>query len=367
MVKLGIVGIGVIACSYIELLMQSKLEHVQLVALSSRNAQTLHDVNEKYQCHAQLFTDYEAMLDSKQIDALIICTPHGVHPRMEKAAIERGIHVLVEKPLGIDQSEIKELIDLSRKHSEVVCGVLFNRRLSRVYQYVKELMLKDTVGELKRIHWLMSNCYRGEAYYHSSPWRGSYALEGGGILMSQVSHQLDLFLWFSGLPKDVYAQCQIGAERKIKVENEAVILMNFPSGASGQFIASAREFPGTNRLEISGSKGQIIVENDNKVNIHRLGVDEKIVAQTSSELFPIIEYDSEEIIFEHEDNSLQHRATIQNFIDAILNGSPIACSFEDALQSLIVTQAAYLSNWNNEKVLLPLNENEFKQKLNENE
>lgn len=367
MVKLGIVGIGVIACSYIELLMQDKLENVQLVALSSRNAQTLHDTNEKYQCHAQLFTDYEEMLDSKLIDALIICTPHGVHPKMAKAAIDRGIHVLVEKPLGIDQSEIKELIDLAHKRSDVVCGVLFNRRLSTLYQYVKELMNKDTVGHLKRIHWLMSNCYRGETYYHSSPWRGSYALEGGGILMSQVSHQLDLFLWLSGLPKDVYAQCQIGAERNISVENEAVILMNFSNGASGQFIASAREYPGTNRLEISGSKGQIVVEDDYKVSIHRLKVDEDIVAQTSSELFPVIDYDSEDILFAHEENASQHRATIQNFIDTILKGSKIACSFEDALQSLIVTQAAYLSSWNEVKIMLPMNENEFKQKLNENE
>ena len=366
MVKVGIVGIGLIAETYIEFLTQGEVKNIELVALSSRNSEILNKVNEKYQCNATLFTDYDDMLDSHLIDACIICTPHGVHPIMAMSAIQRGIHVLVEKPLGIDQDEMIELIEVAKSHQEIVCGVLFNRRLSNVYRYVKELMNQNTIGNMKRIHWQITNSYRSEAYYHSSPWRGSYALEGGGILMSQVSHQLDLFLYLGGMAKNVYAQCHVGVERDIQVENEAVILMNYLNGASGQFIASAREFPGTNRLEISGSKASIIVENDDKVNIYRLKEDEEKIAKTTKELFPILEYDHEVVLFEHEENKTQHIATIQNFVNAILFKEKIACTFEEAMQSLIITQAAYLSNWKQEMIELPMNKEEFKIKLNEN-
>ena len=356
MVRIGIAGIGIIANDYLSLIENGQITGCEVTALSSRNVANMEQARASHGIEdAHLFTDYEEMLDSGLIDAVMICTPHALHPSMAIKAAERGIHVLIEKPIGVFTDEVRELLDVLNAHPEVKSGVLYNRRAATAFQKIHELVHSGALGKIKRASWLITNLYRPQAYHDSKSWRGTYRGEGGGLMLTQASHQLDLLLWTLGEPESVHAICGIGRERDIKVENEANLHLEYADGTTAQFIASSREFPGTNRLEISGSRAQAVLDDDRTLTIKTLEVDEREFSKTTSELFGRIPYTEETLHFDDADNSVQQAAIINNFIKAVEEGEPTLCPVKDALLSLQVINAAYLSSWNDgEGIALPL-------------
>ena len=232
MIRLGIAGIGTIARDYIGLIAAGCVKDVELTALCSRSDVSVHRLQTQYSLSAKVFQDYRTMLDSDVVDAVLITTPHGLHPEMAIQAVNAGIHVLVEKPVGIYCDEVEQVLAALEKRPELVCGVMYNRRASRCFRTVKQMVEQGQIGELVRCTWVITDLYRTDAYYSSDSWRGSWQSEGGGILMTQASHQLDLMQWICGMPVSVQARCTT-QNRPIKVENEAELFLTYPNGAHG--------------------------------------------------------------------------------------------------------------------------------------
>ena len=271
--------------------------------------------------------------------------------------------MLVEKPVGIFADEVAEILPVLAERPELVCGVMYNRRAAQAYRHVKNLVQSGELGELVRCSWIITNLYRTEAYYTSGAWRGTWQGEGGGLLMTQASHQLDLMQWICGMPVSVLARCSaIG--RPIQVENEAELFLTYLNGAHGHFIASAHECPGTNLLEICGTRGRISVRDDSEVEIIRLEEDERTFARSCPSPFEQVSGTVERLTFDDRNNKAQQAATIQNFVAAAQGAGPIQCSLEEGLRSLQIIHGAYLSHWMGRTVTLPGDERVFCRILN---
>ena len=363
MIRVGIAGIGYIAEEYIKLFTQGKIHSARITALSSRNEAHMQAVNSSYQLNAFLFTDYDAMLQSGTVDMVMICTPHFYHPRMAVRAIQAGIHTMIEKPVGVFPEELEELADCVRNHPEVKSGVLYCRRANPVSAKIKEILNQGSLGQLKRVTWIITNMYRPQCYFDAVDWRGSYSGEGGGMLMNQVSHHIDLLVWFCDLPEALHAHCYTAKERSIEVENEVSVTMEYPGGAVGQFIASTREFPGTSRLEISGSKGQIILDNEKDLTLRILETDEREFAVTTKDNFPAIPHTEEILHFDAADNPTVQAMIINNFIDAISGQAKVLCPVEEAVKAQQFILAAYLSDWQEKKLHLPVDAKAYAEEL----
>ena len=355
MIRLGIAGVGFIAEEYIKLITNGSIQGAEVKALSSRNYAHMEEIRNKYRLDAELFTDYEEMLGSGKIDAVMICTPHYFHPGMAIKAIRQGIHAMIEKPVGIFPEELKALTECLDNHPDVKAGVLYCRRTNPIYQQIKEFLDSGALGQLKRVTWIITNAsvYRTQAYYNTASWRGTYTGEGGGLLLNQVSHHIDMLIWLLGLPEAIQANCYTARERQIEVENEVSITMEYPGHGIGQFISSTREFPGTNRLEISGSKAQLILENEKDLTIRKLAVEETEFNRTSNVAYAFIPYEEEIHNFEPYENTKIQARIVNNFISAVTDGTPITCPVEDAILAQQFIIGAYLSSWQEKKLTLP--------------
>lgn len=364
MLRLGIAGIGAIARDYIGLICNGRVPGVGLTALCSRSVVNMEAVVAEHPAlsSAARFTDYTAMLSSGTIDAVLICTPHMQHPEMTRQALESGLHVLVEKPVGAYPDEVESALDVLRRRPALTCGVLYNRRASAAFRYVKTLIDAGVLGKRVRCTWLITNLYRTNAYYRSGSWRGTWQGEGGGLLMTQASHQLDLLQWLWGMPVSVQARCAT-VGRPIEVENDAQLFLTYPDGSSGQFIASAHECPGSNLLELCGTRGRITVREDSTVEVLRLEQDEQVFAVGCSSPFERVPYTTEHFTFDDSDNKLQQAATIENFARAVLGQESVQCSLEEGFRSLQLIHGAYLSHWSGCAVPLPAPSHLFRQEL----
>lgn len=353
MIRLGIAGVGFIAEEYIKLITNGDIQGAEIRALSSRNYNHMEEVRAKYHLDAERFTDYEEMLGSGKIDAVMICTPHYFHPGMAIKAIEQGIHTMIEKPVGVYPEELDALVDCVKAHPETQTGVLYCRRTNPVFAKIKKLLTDGELGKLKRVTWIVTDMYRPQAYFDIAGWRGTYSGEGGGLLMNQVSHHIDLLVWLCGLPKAMQAHCYTARERNIEVENEVSITMDYPGDAVGQFIASTRECPGSNRLEIIGSRGQIILDGEKDLTIRRLQTDEREFAVNTKIPFAFIPFKEEVLHFEPIYNMSLQANVVNQFIASILSGTPVTCPVEEAVLSQQFIIGAYLSSWQEKKLALP--------------
>ena len=363
MIRVGIAGIGYIAEEYIKLFTGGKIQNATITALSSRNAAHMQEVSDRYGLNAALFTDYNAMLTSGIIDMVMICTPHFYHPPMAIQAIEAGIHTMIEKPVGIWPKELEALMDCIHAHPTIQTGVLYCRRANPVFRKIKQLLSDDAIGQLKRVTWIITDMYRPQCYFDAADWRGTYSGEGGGMLMNQVSHHIDLLTWLCGLPEAMQAHCYTARERNIHVENEVSITMDYPGNAIGQFIASTRECPGSSRLELSGSKGQILLENEKILTLRTLEMDEQEFAVTTKIPFSTIPYKEDVLHFDAADNPTIQAMIVSNFIEALSGNGQVLCPVNEAVKAQQFIQGAYLSSWEGKKLQLPVDEAAYTKEL----
>ena len=281
----------------------------------------------------------------------MIAVPHPLHSQIAMGALAAGLHVLVEKPIDVSLSIGRALCDFADR-SGLVLAVMLNQRTNPLFQKARDIVQGGQLGELKRIVWIITNWYRTQHYYDSGTWRATWAGEGGGVLLNQAPHNLDLWQWICGMPKTVAASCDIARYHRIEVEDDATIFTRYENGATGVFITSTGETPGTNRLEIAGTLGKLVLEGG-KLKWWKLNQPEDVVRYSSDEEFLHVPFDYTELLPEGKESA--HAGILQNWADAMLTGAPLLSSGRGALNELAISNAAYLSQWQgNIPVELPM-------------
>ena len=353
-VRVGIIGVGNIGTSHTHCIAEGKVEGMKLCALCDISS-ARKDALEKEFPDIPFFTDYKKMIESSLIDAVIVSTPHKFHTDIAKDALNSGLHVLVEKPVDITVAKAKQINAIAEK-SDKVFAIMFNQRTNPLFAKAREIVKSGALGKLKRSVWIITNWYRTQHYYDSGDWRATWSGEGGGVLLNQAPHNLDLWQWICGMPCEISSICDIAKYHNIEVEDDVTIVARYPNGATGVFITSTGEYPGTNRLEISGEYGKLVLENKT-LKWWRLKESEREVCFSSSSNSPKIE--TEYIEFVQDEPETAHRGILQNFANAILHGDELIAPGTDGINELMISNAAYLSAHKNQPVTLPIDEKEF--------
>ena len=168
----------------------------------------------------------------------------------------RGVHALVEKPAGVYTKQVKELNAYAATKPELTFGIMFNQRNNPLYLRIKEIVDGGEIGKIRRTNWIITTWWRPQGYYDQSAWRATWGGEGGGVLVNQAPHQLDLLQWICGVPKSVYAKVAYGFRRNIAVEDEVTAVVDYGDGATGVFVTAAHDLVGTDRFEILGDRAR---------------------------------------------------------------------------------------------------------------
>ncbi|MCF7956496.1 MAG: Gfo/Idh/MocA family oxidoreductase [Phycisphaerae bacterium] len=354
-VKLAVIGLGYIGQRHLEKI--ARLDNIEIAAVCSRRKQHCLEIAAKYDCRA--FTDYHELLDSKVSDAVLIATPHYQHTEIGIEALKAGCHVLIEKPISVHKADCERLI-AAHTNKDQVFAAMFNQRTLGAYKKIKSMIDGGELGKLMRVNWIITDWFRTDEYYSSGSWRATWAGEGGGVLLNQCPHQLDLLQWFCGMPDRVVGFCGLGKRHDIEVEDEVTAYLEFPNGATGVFIASTGEAPGTNRLEICGEMGKIVLEG-NALRFTRNEVPCTDFQKTSKK--PMAKPNVTEIDIEVTDPPDQHAEIIKNFANAILKGEKLTAPAAEGINSVELANAILYSSLTEKPVLLPLNAQIYEEKL----
>ena len=316
-VRIGIIGMGNIGKHHAAYLLGHKVGRCELTAVCSTSPQKLESYKEK---GVKVFGDGLQLIRSGAVDAVIIATPHYQHMTLGVAAMEAGLHVLIEKPIAAHKADAERLIAVHQKNPKLVFACMFQMRVEPRYEKIRVLIQNGDLGQIVRINWINTDWYRTEAYYASNAWRATWKDDGGGVLLNQCLHNLDVLQWLCGMPKRVRGFCQLGRFHQIEVEDNVTAYLEWPGGATGTFISSTGEAPGVNRFEIVGSRGTLTLEN-NRLTLARNAVDVMEFSQTAKQGFVKPETLLEEIAITNADTP--HATLTQNFVNAILDGETL--------------------------------------------
>ena len=358
-VRIGIIGLGNIGQVHVGNLMDGKVPRGKLTAVGDAIADKLPDYEAK---GLKTFDSGEALIGSGEIDALIIATPHFQHTTLGIAALEAGLHVMVEKPISAHKADAERLIAAAAARPEQKFGGMFQLRVEPRYQKIRELVQGGELGDLIRVIWIMTDWFRAEAYYQSGGWRATWKGEGGGVLLNQCLHQLDALQWIVGMPSKIRSHVGIGKHHDIEVEDDVTCYMEYANGASGAFITSTGETPGSNRFEIAGTKGRVLLEND-KLVLTRNEVASDEWSKTSKIGFQQPETTVEEIPIPGVDNA--HAMLMTNFVNAILDGEDLIAPGESGIGSVELANVMVYSGLINETIDLPMDSAAWETKLND--
>jgi predicted dehydrogenase len=297
------------------------------------------------------FTDSGELIRSGAADAVLIATPHYAHTAVGIDALERGLHVLVEKPISVHKRDCERLIAAHEGRADQVFAAMFNQRTDPFFLKIRALIQGGELGEIRRVNWIVTNWFRTAAYYASGGWRATWAGEGGGVLLNQCPHNLDLLQWLFGMPASVRAFCRFGQYHAIEVEDDVTAYLQFENGATGVFITTTGEAPGTNRLEVAAERGRIVYEND-RLTFTRNEVGMSEFSRTSESGFaapPV--WDVSIPISGHGE---QHVGILKNFAAAILEGAPLIAPAAEGVHSVELANAMLYSTFTGQTVELPL-------------
>ncbi|MDQ0194395.1 putative dehydrogenase [Paenibacillus wynnii] len=362
LVRYGIIGIGNMGRSH-ALSLLNDVKGAELMAVCDIDPERLKWAEEHLPESVVLFQNPIDLFKSNTVDAVLISTPHYDHPTLAIEALSYGYHVLIEKPAGVYTKAVQEMNDAAAL-SDRKFGIMYNQRTNPLYQKLRELIQSGELGEIRRTNWIITNWYRSQSYYNSGGWRASWAGEGGGVLLNQDPHQLDLWQWTTGMmPKRVRAFCHFGKYRDIEVEDDVTAYVEYENGATGLFITTTGEAPGTNRFEINGDNGKIVVE-DGALTFWRLRIPEPKFNAEFTGGFGAPECWKCEIPVE-QGTGEQHIGILRNFTNAISFNEPLLAPGEEGIKGLTLSNAMYLSAWTDNWVELPIDEDLFFEKLSE--
>jgi len=358
--RMGIIGMGNMGSDHAKKLIRGAVPEVELTAVSEFDASRLEATKAYLPDSVGFFSGAEELMDSGLCDAVIIATPHYDHPRLAKAAFAKGLHVLCEKPAGVYTKQVREMNEAAGA-SDVVFGMMFNQRTNPMYRKMRELVQGGELGAIKRVNWIITDWYRTQAYYDSGSWRATWAGEGGGVLINQCPHNIDLLQWICGMPAKVRAFCHEGKWHRIEVEDDVTAYLEFDNGATGVFITTTGDLPGTNRFEITLEMGKLVCEND-KLTLHKLSRNEREYCFESKDGFSRPDVTVSTV--PAEGDNAQHLGVIASFARAVLSGEPLIAGGEEGIRSLELSNAMHLSSWTGETVEFPIDEERYLEELN---
>jgi len=361
LVRMGIIGLGGMGSYHAKYMVRGEVPGLELAAVCDVRPERLDWAAKELPASVKKFDRYEALIGSGSVDAVLVATPHYDHPPIAIAAFARGLHVLIEKPAGVYTRQVREMNEAAAKSGKVF-GIMFNQRTLPVYQKLRDLVSSGELGELRRTNWIITNWFRSQSYYDSGTWRATWAGEGGGVLINQCPHNLDLWQWTCGMPRRVRAFCRFGRYHDIEVEDDVTAYVEYPNGASGVFITTTGESPGSNRLEVTGDNGKVVIE-DGKLTFWRTRVPVSRFNREFKGGFGEPECWKCEIPVQGGGD--QHQGICRNFVSAITQGASLLARGEEGIKSLELSNAMLLSSWTDSWVELPIDEGLFYEKLQE--
>lgn len=359
-IRLGIIGIGNMGAAHAKNVAAGKCPDFVLTAVADIKPDRLAWAAAELPASVKRYDSAEALLECGEVDACMICVPHYDHPKYAIACMQRGIHVMVEKPAGVYTKQVREMNEEAKLHSDVVFGMMFNQRTNCIYRKVRELVQSGAYGGIRRTNWIITNWYRPQAYYDSGDWRATWAGEGGGVLLNQCPHQLDLWQWICGMPVSVEAKLSYGLWHDIEVEDDVTAYVKYANGATGVFVTTTGDAHGTNRLEIQLDRARIVVENG-KISLLVYEMTEQAFSKTNTEPFATVAASKVEV--ETDGENPQHVGVINAWGGAILRGEPLVADGSEGINGLTLSNAMHLSSWLGREVKLPLDEELFYSEL----
>ena len=359
-VRMGVIGIGGMGSNHCRQIAAGNIPGMVLTAVADIRESRREWAKTDLPAGVKVYDSGEALLDSGEVDAVLIATPHYLHPVFAVEAMKRGLHVMSEKPAGVYTKQVREMNE-EADGRDVVFGLMFNQRTNPVYRKLREMVHSGTYGALKRVNWIITDWYRTQAYYDSGEWRATWDGEGGGVLLNQCPHQLDLLQWICGMPSSVQAFCHEGKWHNIEVEDDVTAYLEYPNGATGVFITTTGDAPGTNRLEVTLERAKLVCEGG-KLMMYELEENEREFCFSSKEGFA--QPKGEWITVETPGENTQHNGVLAAFAGAILNGTELVAKGQEGINGLTLSNAMHLSHWLNRKITLPLDEELFLEELN---
>jgi len=344
-VRLGIIGLGNMGSAHARSLLEGKVPRIKLAAVCDTEA----DLS-RFAAEAKIFTSSEALIRSGEVDAVLVATPHYSHTTIGIDALQNGLHLLSEKPISVHKADAQRLI-AAHTNPKQVFAAMFNQRTDPHYTKLRELIQSGELGAIRRVNWIITNWFRTQAYYNSGGWRATWEGEGGGVLLNQCPHNLDLFQWLFGMPVRVRATCKIGRYHEIEVEDDVTAVLDYDDGKSAVFITSTGEAPGTNRLEVTTERGRIVVE-DGQVRWTRNETPMTEFSHTTTGGFSTPPIWNIEIPVSG--TGEQHIGIMKNFAEAILDGKPLIAPAAEGIHSVELANAMLMSSFLDKTVKLPL-------------
>ena len=345
-IKLGILGVGNIGRDHIKRVVDGKCPEIEICAVCDLKQERLDYARELAGAELPIFTDAEKMMDSGLIDSVLVSVPHYDHPKFAMMAMEKGLHVLIEKPAGVYTKQVLEMNECAKKH-DVKFGIMMNQRTNCIYRKMREIVQSGELGKIRRTNWLITNWYRSQAYYDSGDWRATWSGEGGGVLLNQCPHNIDLWQWICGMPKTVHAHLHFGKWHDIEVEDDVSAYVEYENGATGMFITSTGDCPGTNRFEITLDKGKLIAEGDT-LTMWKSDVSEQEFSATNTNPFGSMKFTVSTV--ETDGKNPQHAGVMNAFASAILHGTPLVAEGVEGIRGLSLSNAMHLSAFTNQTI-----------------
>ena len=360
-VKLGIIGIGNMGSTHMKNILAGKCPEIDVTAVADIDPARIEAAkgfyNDAVAKNPELpevayFDDAIKMMESGTVDSVIVAIPHYDHPKYVIEALKHGLHVISEKPAGVYTLQVREMMAEADKHPDLVFGMMFNQRTNHVFRKMKEIVDSGELGEIKRTNWIITNWYRPQYYYDSGAWRATWSGEGGGVLLNQCPHNLDLWQWICGMPAKIDAKLKFGKWHDIEVEDDVTAFAEYANGATGTFITTTGDAPGTNRFEITFDGGKLVCDDAKTLTLWKNEVFESVYSKTATTAFGTPK--CEVINVETDGYNPQHIGVFNQFAAAVLRGEPLVADGREGINGLSISNAMHLSAWQGREVSLPL-------------
>lgn len=367
-VKIGIIGAGNIGNAHFKDFMQGKIPSGEIVAIADLVPEKLEaikkvgqEMNPEAEAKITYLNSGDELIASGICEAVIVAIPHYFHPEYVIKSLKAGLHVISEKPAGVYTLQVQEMLDEAAKHPDLKAAIMFNVRTNPRFIKMHDMIANGELGQITRLTWIITNWFRTQAYYDNGGWRATWKGEGGGVLFNQSPHQLDLFQWVPGMmPNKVHAHCHFGKWHDIEVEDDVTAYVEYPNGATGVFITTTGEKPGTNRFEVTGEYGKLVYENETLTH-HKISKSMLDVIKNSTATFE--KGDIEIINVECPGEYTRHYGVFTNFCNSILGIEELRFPIQEGLNGVILANAMLLSQWKESAIELPLDGQEFYDQL----
>lgn len=359
-VKFGIIGVGNMGFNHLGFFRDGKVKNGVCTAIADLSAEKLQAAQKAHPGSYAMYASGEELIDRADVDAVIVAVPHYDHPPLAIRALKKGLHVICEKPAGVYTKQVKEMNAVAEQ-SRGLFTMMYNQRTNPLYIKMHEIVKNGGIGNIRRVNWIITNWFRTQFYYDSGTWRATWKGEGGGVLLNQCPHQLDLLQWICGMmPSKVQAFCHFGKWHNIETEDDVTAYLEFPNGATGAFITSTGDSRGTNRFEILGSRGKLVCEND-ELTVYSLKEDlqEFLMHEQSG----FTEPGCTETKIPLSGENPQHVGILNNFANAVLGLEPLYVDGKEGLQCVELMDSMLLSAWEGRAVTLPVDDDYYFEQL----